>query len=33
MLENAGHGIDRADWAEVVQAILEHTASAEHAAP
>jgi pimeloyl-ACP methyl ester carboxylesterase len=25
-LEGAGHGLDRADWATVAQAILEHTA-------
>ena len=28
-LEGAGHGVDRADWESVVDAILEHTASAE----
>lgn len=28
-LEGAGHGVDRADWESVVEAILEHTASAE----
>jgi pimeloyl-ACP methyl ester carboxylesterase len=27
-LEDAGHGVDRADWAAVSRAILEHTASA-----
>jgi pimeloyl-ACP methyl ester carboxylesterase len=25
-LEGAGHGVDRADWKTIVQAILEHTA-------
>jgi pimeloyl-ACP methyl ester carboxylesterase len=24
-LEGAGHGVDRADWEVVVEAILEHT--------
>jgi pimeloyl-ACP methyl ester carboxylesterase len=28
-LEGAGHGIDRADWATIGRAILEHTASAD----
>jgi pimeloyl-ACP methyl ester carboxylesterase len=32
-LDNAGHGIDRADWVAVGQAILDHTALAERAAP
>jgi pimeloyl-ACP methyl ester carboxylesterase len=26
-VEGAGHGLDRADWATIAQAILEHTAS------
>jgi pimeloyl-ACP methyl ester carboxylesterase len=25
-LDGAGHGVDRADWATVVRAILEHSA-------
>jgi pimeloyl-ACP methyl ester carboxylesterase len=29
-LQDAGHGIDRADWATIVGAIVEHTANAEH---
>jgi pimeloyl-ACP methyl ester carboxylesterase len=28
-LEDAGHGIDRADWEPTVRAILEHTAASE----
>jgi pimeloyl-ACP methyl ester carboxylesterase len=28
-LEDAGHGVDRADWAAIGRAILEHTASAD----
>ena len=28
-LEGAGHGVERADWASIVRAILEHTAAAE----
>jgi pimeloyl-ACP methyl ester carboxylesterase len=28
-LEGAGHGVDRADWASIVQAILEHTYEVE----
>jgi pimeloyl-ACP methyl ester carboxylesterase len=28
-LEDAGHGVDRADWATIVRAIVEHTADAE----
>jgi pimeloyl-ACP methyl ester carboxylesterase len=28
-LEDAGHGVDRADWAAIGREILEHTASAE----
>jgi pimeloyl-ACP methyl ester carboxylesterase len=27
LLEDAGHGIDRADWEPIVAAILEHTAA------
>ncbi|WP_405385151.1 MULTISPECIES: hypothetical protein [Streptomyces] len=27
VLEAAGHGVERADWAPVVPAILEHTAA------
>ncbi|THA40532.1 alpha/beta fold hydrolase [Streptomyces sp. A1547] len=27
VLEDAGHGVDRADWATIVPAILEHTAA------
>ena len=27
VLDGAGHGIDRADWATIAQAILEHTAA------
>jgi pimeloyl-ACP methyl ester carboxylesterase len=30
-LENAGHGVDRADWAAIGQGILEHTASTDRA--
>ena len=30
-LEDAGHGVDRADWAAISRAILEHTASADRA--
>jgi pimeloyl-ACP methyl ester carboxylesterase len=30
-LEDAGHGVDRADWAPIARGILEHTASAERA--
>ncbi|HZC14727.1 MAG TPA: hypothetical protein VE270_11980 [Thermoleophilaceae bacterium] len=30
-LENAGHEVDRADWAAIGRVILEHTASAEQA--
>jgi pimeloyl-ACP methyl ester carboxylesterase len=26
ILENAGHGVDRADWETVVAAVAEHTA-------
>jgi pimeloyl-ACP methyl ester carboxylesterase len=29
-LDGAGHGIDRADWGTVAEAILEHTAEAPH---
>jgi pimeloyl-ACP methyl ester carboxylesterase len=25
-LEEAGHGVDRADWGTIVRAILDHTA-------
>lgn len=28
-LEDAGHGVDRADWAAITRGILEHTASAD----
>jgi pimeloyl-ACP methyl ester carboxylesterase len=28
-LEGAGHGVDRADWATIVNAIVEHTTDAE----
>lgn len=28
-LEDAGHGVDRADWAAIIRGILEHTASAD----
>jgi pimeloyl-ACP methyl ester carboxylesterase len=28
-LEHAGHGVDRADWAAIARAILEHTAQAD----
>lgn len=27
VLEDAGHGVERADWATIVPAILEHTAA------
>ncbi len=27
-IQGAGHGVDRADWATIVPAILEHTRSA-----
>jgi pimeloyl-ACP methyl ester carboxylesterase len=30
-LEDAGHGVDRADWAAIGRGILEHTASADRA--
>jgi pimeloyl-ACP methyl ester carboxylesterase len=30
-LEDAGHGVDRADWAAIVREILEHTASVDRA--
>jgi pimeloyl-ACP methyl ester carboxylesterase len=30
-LEDAGHGVDRADWAAISRGILEHTASADRA--
>jgi pimeloyl-ACP methyl ester carboxylesterase len=30
LLEDAGHGIDRADWETVVRAIVDHTADTEH---
>jgi pimeloyl-ACP methyl ester carboxylesterase len=30
-LEGAGHGVDRADWETIVNAILEHTTSADGA--
>src|SRR5215216_7147052 len=30
-LEDAGHGVDRADWAAINRGILEHTASADRA--
>lgn len=30
-LEDAGHGVDRADWAAIGRRILEHTASADRA--
>jgi pimeloyl-ACP methyl ester carboxylesterase len=30
-LEDAGHGVDRADWAAIAGGILEHTASADRA--
>jgi hypothetical protein len=30
-LEDAGHGVDRADWAAIGGGILEHTASADRA--
>jgi pimeloyl-ACP methyl ester carboxylesterase len=30
-LEDAGHGVDRADWAAIVHGILEHTASTDRA--
>ncbi len=30
-IEDAGHGVDRADWAAIGREILEHTASADRA--
>ena len=30
-LEDAGHGVDRADWAAIGRRILEHTAAADRA--
>ncbi len=30
-LEDAGHGVDRADWAAISRGILDHTASADRA--
>jgi pimeloyl-ACP methyl ester carboxylesterase len=30
-LEDAGHGVDRADWAAIARGILEHTSSADRA--
>ena len=31
-LEDAGHGVDRADWAAISRGVLEHTAAADRAA-
>ena len=30
-LEDAGHGVDRADWAAISRGIIEHTAAADRA--
>jgi pimeloyl-ACP methyl ester carboxylesterase len=33
LLDDAGHGVDRADWERIAAAVLEHTATDGKTAP